>query len=213
MGVGGPAEGRRLTYTDLLPTTTAKQRKVPAVTKGATDSADQEARSIGSLPGRFIAVATPILVLMVVANAALALTITTAPITFPGITLNGADQTVAGSTSAWRADATGEAGGWNVTVASTDFTDGGSGTIAVPNFEVRLLDTDIVVVSGSPTGPVSTQTVFAALSATPLKIASAASGTGDGVYDMTPGFRLTVPAEVLAGSYTATVTIAIGVGP
>ena len=147
-----------------------------------------------------------------VTNAA-ALTITTASITFTGVTLDGADQTVNGSTSAWRADATGESGGWNVTVASTDFDNGAGKTIAVANFEIRLLDADIALVSGDTNKPTSTQTTFASLSGTALMIASAASGEGDGVYDLTPGFQLTVPAETYSGSYTATVTVSVSTGP
>lgn len=237
---------------------------------------------------------------------AAALTITTAPITFPGATLDGTNQLVNGSTSAWRADATGEAGGWNVTVASTNFgidevqqvynnasggtftltfsgqstaaidynasaaivesalealtnitdvsvTGAGTGgdpwvvtfvdpgkqnvaemtaddtnltggtstistttegkTIAVSNFEIRLLDANIEWVSGDINGPVSTQTTFASLSGAALKIASAAVGEGDGVYDLSPDFRLAVPAETFTGTYTATVTVAISAGP
>ncbi len=240
---------------------------------------------------------------------AAALGITTAAITFPGVTLDGTDKLVAGSTSAWPADATGENGGWKVTVASTDFgidevqsvnrgtsTGGnfpltyatkpttaidynaaasavksaleslegnpivnvivtGTGTvgdpwlvtfvnpgkqnvaemtansaslvggtatvtttthgrtIAVANFQVRLLDANIVKVSGDANKPASTQTGFASLSGAALKIASAANGTGNGVYDMTPGFQLTVPAETYIGSYTATVTVTISAGP
>jgi hypothetical protein len=246
---------------------------------------------------------------MLVAQAA-ALTITTALITFPGVTLDGTDQTANGSTSAWRADATGESGGWNVTVASTDFgidevqqvynnasggtftlTFSGQTTVAIdynasaaivesaleilPNitdvsvtgagtggdpwvvtfvdpgkqnvaemtaddtnltggtstisttiegrtidissadqqFEIRLLDANIVRVSGDINGPVSTQTIFASLSEAALKIASAAVGEGDGVYDLSPDFRLAVPAETFTGTYTATVTVAISAGP
>jgi hypothetical protein len=69
------------------------------------------------------------------------------------------------------------------------------------------------MVSGDPSGPVSTRTSFAALSGSPLKIASAASGEGDGVYDLSPDFQLTVPAETCTGSYTATVTVDVTVGP
>lgn len=144
---------------------------------------------------------------------AAALTITTAAITFPGVTLDGTDQTVSGSTSAWRANATGTADGWNVTVASTDLTNDDGKTIAVSNFESRLMDANIVTVSGDTNGPVSTQTTFASLSGTALKMASAAAGTGDGVYDLTPDFRLTAPAETYTGNYTATVTVTISVGP
>jgi hypothetical protein len=161
---------------------------------------------------RFI-IAVALLAGLGLASGAAALSITAANITFPGVTLNGLDQTVSGTTSAWQANGQGESGGWNVTVSSTDFSDGGSGTIAVSNSEIRLLDSTIVRVSGSPNLPTSTQTTFAALSGTPLKIASAAVGDGDGVYDMTPDFQLTIPGESTAGAYTATVTVSIAVGP
>jgi len=145
---------------------------------------------------------------------AAALTISSAAISFPGVSLDGDPHTVDGSTSAWRADGVGETGGWNVTVSSTDFDDGSGKTIAVSNFQIRLLDTNIDYVSGDEINlPVSTQTTFAALSGTGLKIASAAVGYGNGVYDMTPDFRLTVPAETYAGDYTATVTVSISTGP
>lgn len=144
---------------------------------------------------------------------AAALSISSAPVTFPSTTLTGSTQIVSGTTSAWRATATGESGGWNVTVSSTDFTSAGSDTIAVSNLQIRLLDSNISLVSGSPSLPTSTQSTFASLSGTPLKIAAAAAGDGDGVYDLTPDFQLTVPAQTFAGSYTATVTIAINAGP
>ncbi len=147
------------------------------------------------------------------ASGAGALSINTAAITFTGVTLNGLDQSASGGTSAWRADAAGESGGWNVTVSSTDFSDGGSGSISVSNLDIRLLDSNIVRVSGSTSLPTSAQTSFTALSGTPLKIASAASGDGDGVYDMTPEFQLMVPGETAAGSFTATATVSIAVGP
>lgn len=144
---------------------------------------------------------------------AAALTITTAPISFTAVVLNGAAQTVAGSTSAWRADADGETGGWNVTVTATDLDNGVGNTIPVSNFEIRLLDTNIVLVSGQSQGPISTQTSFVPLSGTPLKIASAVADEGDGIYDLTPDFQLTVPAQTYTGNYSATVTVDISVGP
>jgi hypothetical protein len=162
---------------------------------------------------RWFAIGVAVIAAAVLVAEAAALTITTAAITFPNVTLNGGPQTVSGNTSAWRADATGETGGWKVTVASTDFGNGSGKTIAVSNFEIRLLDANIVWVSGSTNKPTSTQTDFAALSGTGLNIASAAVNNGNGVYDITPDFRLTVPAETYAGSYTATVTADISVGP
>lgn len=146
-------------------------------------------------------------------GSAAALSITSAAITFPDVVLNGQDQLTDGSTSAWRANGIGESGGWNVTVSSTSFGDGAGHTISVANFELRLEESNIVWVSGDLNGPVSTQTSFTALSGTALKVASAAAGNGNGEYDLTPDFRLTIPAETYAGAYTATVTITIASGP
>jgi hypothetical protein len=155
-----------------------------------------------------------VLAALVLTGQAAALSITTAAITFPEVTLDGTDQTIDGSTSAWQADATGEIGGWNVSVSSTDFDNGSGKIIAVSNFEIRLLDSNIVWVSGDSVNlPISTQTTYAALSGSALKIASAANGEGNGVYNMTPDFRLSVPAETWVGDYTATLTVSIVAGP
>ncbi len=142
-----------------------------------------------------------------------ALSISTSALSFPGVFLNGYDQSVLGSTSAWRVDATGETGGWNATISATDFTNGAGGIIYVSNLETRLADSNIALVSGDPTLPVSTQTTFTSLSGTGLKFISAANGTSDGVYDLTPEFRLTVPAESYIGNYTSTLTITVSTGP
>ena len=159
-------------------------------------------------------VVVAVLAVLILAGNAAALSITTAAITFPEVTLDGTDQTIDGSTSAWQADANGEIGGWNVSVSAADFDDGFGKIIAVSNLEIRLLDSNIVWVSGDSVNlPISTQTTYAALSGTALKIASAAIGEGNGVYDMTPEFRLTVPAETWVGDYTATLTVSIVAGP
>lgn len=164
------------------------------------------------LLGVWLAVAAALVGAVLAVTGVAALTITTAAITFPGVTLGGSDQTVDGSTSAWRADSS-QRNGYHVTVSSTDFSNAESKTIAVSNFDIRLLDANIVWISGDAEGPVSTQTTFTALSGTPLKIGSAVASIGRGVYDLTPDFRLTVPAESYAGSYTATVTVDITSGP
>ena len=142
-----------------------------------------------------------------------ALSIATASITFPEVSLNGYDQTVLGTTSAWLVDATGETGGWNATVLATDFANGVGGVIHVSNLEFRLVNTNIALVSGDPTLPISTQTEFAALSGSPLKFVSAENGNSDGVYDLLPEFRLYIPAESYVGNYTTTLTITVSTGP
>ncbi len=146
-------------------------------------------------------------------TAAWPLSVTTSAITFTGVGLDGTIQTVDGSTSAWQVDAGGEAGGWNMTVSSTDLTNAESKAIPVANVTVRLANANISVVSGDPNGPTSAQTTYTAMSGTALKIATAASGDGDGVYNLTPEFQVSVPAETFTGNYSATVTVAVNTGP
>ena len=180
---------------------------------GEAMSSHQKARVGGSSLIELAAFAALVLVLVLAQVLhAEALTVDTWPVTFPAVTLDGTNQTVSGSTAAWEVDAGGEAGGWNLTVASTDFT-AAAKTIAVANFTIRLLNVDIVLGAGDPALPTSTQTTFASLSGTPLKIASAAVGEGDGQYELTPGFELTVPAETYTGAYSATLTADVAVGP
>lgn len=133
------------------------------------------------------------------------------PILFPGVSLNGSDQTVAGSTAAWRAsDARGTGAGWNVTVTSTNFTSSG-GSIPVANFKVQLLS--VTTVAGN-TPPATSPGSFTSLStASPLKLLSAAAGTGMGSYEYTPEFQLTVPGNAGVGAYTANVTVSVNSGP
>ena len=133
-------------------------------------------------------------------------------IAFPGVTVTGLDQTVAGTTTpAWQAkDARGTGAGWNVTISSSNFT-GSAGSIAVANFKVQL--TAVTTVAGN-TAPLPSPASYTALSiATPLKLLSAALSTGMGTYDYTPQFQLTVPGSALVGTYAANVTVSVNSGP
>ncbi len=164
--------------------------------------------------GVWIAVLAALLATMAVVLDVNALTINTAPISFPASTLNGTDQTVTTSGSTWRADGEGNPEPWHINVSSTDFTNAASKTIAVSNFEIRLLDGNIVVVTGPPSPkPASTQTTFTSLSGTAVQITTADAAQGQESYDVTPDFRLTVPASTYTGNYSATVTIAMVIGP
>ncbi len=257
--------------------------------------------------GVWRALAAALFTAAVLVLKASALTLTTVPIAFPGVTLSGADQTANTSNATWRADGEDNPAPWHVNVSSTDFgidevqrayndatagtftltfsgqttadiaynasaatvesalealstiTDvtvtgvGTSGdpwvvifvnpgkqnvaemtaddtnltggtstiltttegrTIGVSNFEIRLLDANIVVVSGAPNPkPTSTQTIFAPLSGTDLKIVSATAAAGRNAWDLTPDLRLAIESASYSGNYSATVTIAIAVGP
>ena len=164
--------------------------------------------------GVWIAVLAALLATGALAVKASALTISTVPITFPLTALNGTDVTATTSGSTWQADGEGLLAPWHINVTSTDFTNADSKAIAVSNFEIRLLDSSIVVVTGPPSPkPTSTQTSFTSLSGTDLRIATATAIGGDNIYDLTPDFRLTVPAATYSGNYSATVTITILAGP
>lgn len=143
------------------------------------------------------------------------LSLTTSPIAFGTISLTGLDQTVDTQPAPpWTAtDARGDdTAGWNVTVASTDFTSVG-GTITVDNFKIQLLDANVVTVAGN-TAPTSQVTSYQPLSdVAPLALVSAAAGNGMGTYDFTPDARLIVPAESAPGDYEAFMTVSINSGP
>lgn len=140
------------------------------------------------------------------------LTNNAADVAFGNVALTGSDQTIVPSLApTWTAtDARGSGAGWNVTLSSTDFT--GAGTIAVANFKVRQLQTDITTISGN-TAPNSLVTTFQSLSGAPLKMLQAAATTGMGSYGYVPSFQLTVPGSAAAGSYTANLTVSINSGP
>ena len=146
---------------------------------------------------------------------------TAANVSLSGVTLDGTDQT---STSAfgdnsWSVtDARGTGGGWNVTIASTDFDDGGSNTIDISAadslFKIQLTAEHITVTAGS-TAPTSQVTSLTSIADSTLKILSAAAsgGVGMGSYAYQPNFELGVAAETYAASYTATLVITASTGP
>ena len=142
-----------------------------------------------------------------------ALTIATAPVIFPDLYLTGYDQTVFGTTSPWQVDSSDAPEGWNATISATNFENGYGGIIYVSNLEFRLLAENINLVAGNSLLPLATQAEFIPLSETAIKFLSAENGTGDGIYEILPEFRLRVPAETYAGSYLSTLTITISVGP
>ncbi len=141
------------------------------------------------------------------------LTNTANAVNLGSVTLNGTDQEKAATpTTPWNAtDARGTGAGWNVTISCTDFS-GSAGSIAVSNFRVDIAAAAIVPVGGNT--PPTTQVPSAVpLSASPLKVLSAALTAGQGSYNYSPDFLLTVPASTPQGSYTANMTVTINSGP
>jgi hypothetical protein len=135
-------------------------------------------------------------------------------------TLNGLDQTVNATQALDVGDATGSGTGWNLTATSTTFTTGG-GT-------PHLLSTSATTVTGAPTDvcdasatcTLATNSVTypytlpaGASAPTATKMFNAAANTGLGNQTITPTWRLSVPANTFAGTYTSTWTISLVSGP
>lgn len=144
----------------------------------------------------------------------------TGSITLTGVTLDGDDHDSAATAapSFTLIDASGAGAGWNVTLQSSNFSDGGTGTIGAANFKFTSGGT-ITKVKGQavdPTnGPKETGLSAATLDSARKIITTAATyGKGKYTYDPTPAdFVLTVAADTTAGAYTATVTATIASGP
>ena len=145
------------------------------------------------------------------------LSITPQTINFSGVTLTGIDQTSNGTTSAWTAsDPTGLGAGYHVTIASSNLVHSvdTAKTVPVSGFKATLLDTAVAASGGTTsTKPTSSMTTATTLSTSAQTILSAAAATGMGSYSFTPTFTLIVPAATFAGTYTATVTLAVVSGP
>ena len=129
-------------------------------------------------------------------------------------------------------DASGSGGGWNITVAVTQFTTGtktlaNSGTFSTtgstasatattaPGAACAASSTCVLPTQSGVTYPVTITT--AASSPTPYKIYNATSNTGVGAVTIgsgtAVGWWLSVPASAIAGTYTSTITLAIASGP
>lgn len=150
------------------------------------------------------------------------LSVTAANVSLGGVTLDGTDQTstsAAGSNNWSAVDARGTGAGWNLTIDSTDFSDGGTYSIDISSadqeFKIQLLDGNITVTAGNtqPASQVTSLTAIPEAPAAALKFASAAVDTGMGTYAINPNFELEVPAETYAGTYTATITVSAVSGP
>jgi len=141
-------------------------------------------------------------------------------IDFGSLALSGLVQTQPGTTTNWVAnDPTGNGAGWNVTIAAADFKRNGdlAGSeklIPVGGFKMTLLNSaitpfDASVVSPVPTSSISADTVLGVAQ----KFVSADVDKGMGKYNMLPTFKLVVPADTYAGSYTSQVTLVITAAP
>jgi len=135
---------------------------------------------------------------------------TTSPVTAPGITLNGDDQTKTFTMQYTVAYTGGQNNaGWNVTASATAPT---SGLNTLPALVVTT------VTRGSCTGggcvnPTNSITWPITLTTSAQKIYNAAVNTGTGTVVLTATYQMTYPANALPGTYASVVTLNGTTGP
>ena len=136
------------------------------------------------------------------------------------LTLNGDDQTASYTLPVQVVDARGLAvgGGWNLTVTSTQFSDGAGHTI--PASASTITGVTSGCQSGStctlPTNNVSNSNL--ALPAGPgpptaVKYYNAANATGLGRINVNATVDVVVPANTIAATYSSTITVSTVAGP
>jgi len=136
------------------------------------------------------------------------------------LTLNGVDQTTTYALPVSVVDARGLAagGGWNLTITSTTFNDGSGHTFPTTASTMTAVATGCGASSTclAPTNAVAnTNLSIPAGTVAPaaVKWENAATATGLGTNTVTATISVAVPANVFAGSYSSTVTVAIVAGP
>jgi hypothetical protein len=146
------------------------------------------------------------------------LTMTPLPssVAFPGVTLNGLDQTATASTVLSPSDMSGTAAGWNVAATSTTFTNGAGKTL--PTTATTVTGGTATYAPGNcdpPTNSIAYPVTLpaAATAPTAVKVYNAAAATGGGPQTLTLSFQLAVPASAYIGTYSSTWTFSISSGP
>jgi hypothetical protein len=105
--------------------------------------------------------------------------------------------------------------GWNLTMTSTRFT---SGAFSLPTNATSITGVAASCAGGTCTNPANSVAYPVGLPAgspapTAVKVFNAATGTGKGTFDVTPGLTTAVLANQESGTYTSTVTVSLVRGP
>jgi len=155
-----------------------------------------------------------LLVVAAVPSAAAAATFTftvqtASPVTAPGVTLNGDDQTTTFTIVTQVAYTGGQnTAGWNVQASSTTLTVSGRTLPAM-----IVTGGSFACASSCTTNPTSSVTYPLTLSTTAQRIFNAGANTGRGTFDLTNTYKVTYPANAIPGTYSATVTLTGTTGP
>ena len=143
--------------------------------------------------------------IVVPAAAAFTVTLNTAsPVTAPGVTLNGVDQTQTFTLSITTSDTNPGAGaGWNVSMAATAPANGAN---TLPALIVTTVAASACS-GGSCVNATNTVTWPVTLTSGGVKIFNAAVGTGTKTITLTPTVKITYPANAFPLTYSSTLTV------
>jgi hypothetical protein len=137
-------------------------------------------------------------------------------VSFSG-TLTGVDQTLSTTQAFDVGDATGSGTGWNVTATSTTFT---TGSHSLSTSATTVTSAPSIACDASATCTLGTNSTSypytlpaASTAPTATKLISIGANTGMGNQTVTPTWKLSVPANTYAGSYTSTWTLSLVSGP
>jgi len=128
--------------------------------------------------------------------------------TLAPVSLSGLDSSTTGSLGTFTViDGRGSQAGWQLVLSASDFTLDSSPALPIPasNFFVKPAPT-VTYICGNPTLPTANS---GGLAFPGVAVLVAASGTGDGQYQVNPPLELLVPASTYAGTYEATITITL----
>jgi hypothetical protein len=141
------------------------------------------------------------------ATAGLSLSMTTgSPLTVPGVTLSGIDQTKSFTVVTSISNTGGGSGaGWNETASATIPTSAGK---VLPALKV----TAVSATGGAP-NPTNSIGWPITLSTTAVKVFNAASATGLGTMAVTHTLTMTYPSNALPATYQSVITFTLVVGP
>ncbi|HTS73986.1 MAG TPA: DUF2341 domain-containing protein, partial [Gaiellaceae bacterium] len=137
-------------------------------------------------------------------------------VTFPSVTLNGADQSPTTTVTLTPDDETGTGAGWNITGTSTTLKTAAGKTLPTTATTITAASSTATTASCSlPTNGIGYPLTLPAGSSPPtaVKLFDATAGTGKGMNNVTLTVKAAVPANAYNGTYTSTWTIASISGP
>lgn len=141
-------------------------------------------------------------------------------VTATGVTLNGSDTTTTYTLPLTVDDDTGSDAGWNLSITSTQFSDGSGHTLSDTASTINTLPTEACASGSTCTAPTNTVSYGTALTvpagttapaAVPLY--DAAASTGEGNIVITPIVTIAIPGNTHTATYTSTVSVTIASGP